>query len=385
MGFLKKIFNIFIIISFISALSGCARSIIKIMSQNDDQPIAMFAESGERNFYVPIDLSDSLKLLWENDVYGSFNKSSFIFYDSTIFVHDLGGRIHAFNIHSGKQIGVLKYKGSVLSAPVINKYNIIIPLVLNNENKTELIFYDFFNGKELNIIEVEGRIINQLLKIENDIIISTEEGMVRRYNTRGNEIWSVEIGTFIRSNPAYTGGRLFVITIEGELICLDIESSDIIYRKKLSSAVDGGITIKNKKAFFSDVNGVIYSIDTNNGEIIWKFETGFRTGMNPALDNENVLIGNHIGELFSINQLSGHLNWKKNFEGAVFNSSPLITNNKVIISNLFRSVLILNKSNGELTKEMEVQGRVKMTPAIRDNILFIGFDKGVVRAYEIIN
>ena len=107
--------------------------------------------------------------------------------------------------------------------------------------------------------------------------------------------------------------------------------------------------------------------------------------MNPALDNENLFIGNLSGEIFSLTQKTGSLNWKEKFNGAVFNSTPLITDNRIIISNLFKSVLILKKNNGKVSKEISLDERVKMTPAIKNNILFLGYDRGTVRAYEIVN
>lgn len=385
MGFLKKLLQLIILITSLIVFNGCAKSLIKIISQQDDNPVAMFGENGERNFFINEDITDSLKKLWQNDVHGSFNNSSFLFFDSTMFVHDLGGRIHAFNIYTGKQTGVLKYKGSVLSTPVIINFNIITPLVLTNENKTELIYYDFYNGRELNVVEIDGRVINQLLKVDADIIVFTENGIIKRFNSRGNEIWNVKLNTFIRSNPAYSNGKIYFIDIDGIFYCMDYESANLIYQYKISAACNGGITIKNNAAYFGDVDGIVYSVNLPDGNLNWKRNTGSRIQMTPALDDNNLFIGNLSGELFSIEQNSGELIWQVSFPGAIFNSTPLITKNRIIISNLFKTIKIISKSDGFIIKDIKLDERVKMTPAIRDNILFVGFDKGVVRAYEIAN
>ncbi len=385
MGFLKKILFSLIILSSILIFSGCAKSIIKIMAQEDDAPVTMFAESGERNFYIPVNFSDSLNLLWENDVHGSFNNSSFIFFDSTVFVHDLSGRIHSFNIFTGKQTGVLKYKGAIFSTPIIFNSTIVTALVLNNENKTELIFYNYFKGKELKLVDIEGRVINQMLKINDDLILMTEEGLIKKFNSRGKEVWNTKVESFIHTNPAYSNGRIYFGADDGEFICLDNETASIIYKKKIGTSFNGGVTIKNNFAYIGDDNGTLYKISIKAGELKWKFETGSKIIMNPALDNENVYIGTLSGQMFSIDQKSGELIWKEKFNGAVFNSAPLITDNRIIISDLFQSVMIIDKTNGKLKSKIELDARVKMTPAIRNNILFIGFDSGMVRAYEIIN
>jgi hypothetical protein len=385
MGFLKKILYILLFIPFLVIFSGCAKSVIKIISQKDDSPVSQFAEVPERNFFIPVTLSDNIRLLWENDVHGSFNNSSFLFYDSTVIIHDLGGRIHAYNIHIGKQTGVLKYKGAVFSTPLIFGFNIVTALVINNENKTELIFYDFFNGKELKLIEIEGKVTNQMLKIGDDLILITENGIVKRINSKGSEIWSKQLSSFIHSTPAYSDGKIYFGNDAGEFIALDFESSEIILKKKIGDSFNSGVTIKNSLGYISDDKGTLYAINLKDASIKWSYETRARILMNAALDVENVFIANLAGSIFAINKNSGELVWTRNYNGEVFNSTPLITNNRVIISSLFKSVMILDKSNGEIKKEIELDNRAKLTPAIRHNILFIGYDNGNVRAYEILD
>lgn len=364
---------------------GCARSVIKIISQKDDSPISQFADVPERNFFVPVTFSDNIRLLWENDVHGSFNNSSFLFYDSTVIVHDLGGRIHTYNIHTGKQTGVLKYKGAVFSTPLIFGFNIVTALVINNENKTELIFYDFFNGKELKLIEIEGKVTNQMLKIGDDLILITENGIIKRINSKGSEIWSKQLNSFIHSSPAYSNGKIYFGNDAGEFIAIDFETSETIIKKKIGASFSSGVTIKNSSGYISDENGTLYALNLEDASIKWLYETRARILMNAALDDANVLIANLSGSVFAINKNSGELVWTRNYNGAVFNSTPLITNNRVIISNLFKSILILDKLNGEIKKEIELENRAKLTPAIRNNILFIGYDNGYVRAYEILD
>ena len=385
MGLLKKIFYIIILISFILLFIGCSRSVIKIISQKDDSPVSQFGDTPERNFYSPLTLNDSFRLIWENDVHGSFNNSSFVFFDSTIFVHDLSGRIHTFDIYTGKQTGVLKYKGAVFSTPIISGYNIITALVSNNENKTELIFYDFFTGKELKIIEIEGKVINQMLKIDQDIVAITENGIIKRINSRGDEIWSRQLDSFVHCSPAYSDGNIYFGNDAGEFICVNYETSDIIYKKKIGVSFNGGVTIKNNIAYLGDEDGSLFAVNITSGSVKWNLETGARITMNPALDEKDVFIANLSGIIFSLNKNSGLLNWKENYNGAVFNSTPLITNDRIILSNIFKSVLIIDKANGELKKEIELDARAKLTPAIRKNKLFIGFDNGIIRAYEILN
>ena len=105
--------------------------------------------------------------------------------------------------------------------------------------------------------------------------------------------------------------------------------------------------------------------------------------MTPAADNENIYVGNLEGMFFSINKKSGAPNWKRNYNG-LFNATPLITNNRIILSDLDRSFYILDKLTGDIKNKYSLDGRVKLTPVFADSTLFIGYDRGILNAYEFI-
>ncbi|MCL6495545.1 MAG: hypothetical protein K6T54_12300, partial [Ignavibacterium sp.] len=67
-----------------------------------------------------------------------------------------------------------------------------------------------------------------------------------------------------------------------------------------------------------------------------------------------------------------------------FNSTPVITNNHLIVPNLFKSVFIIDKQNGEVIQEIELDNRAKLSPVIVNNKLIIGYDEGVIAAYEFV-
>ncbi len=133
----------------------------------------------------------------------------------------------------------------------------------------------------------------------------------------------------------------------------------------------------------SNNNGIIYAIDLNSTEIIWEHDTGARIIMSPAVDDKNVVIGNLSGALLSLDKLNGEPNWGQQYKG-VFNSTPLLTNYRIIIPDLFRSLYIIDKSTGIPNKIYLLEGRAKLSPVYFDDILFIGFDRGILRAYDFV-
>lgn len=375
---LRIIFLVFLII-----ISGCEKSFIKLIVLQDDNAIPMFGKTPSREFYIPVTISDSLKLIWENEAHGSFTNSSAVIYDSTIFISDLSGRIHCFDLQTGKQKGVLKTKGAIYSAPLIFRNKLVYVLCNNKEDYSELIYYDLYNANELFDIIIDGRVLNQMIIDGKDIIFFTENGIVKKYSLAGGEIWTQKLSSKIYCNPALYENKIVVGNDKGEILIFNSTNGDLLLRKKIGKAFYSGVTIYNSIAYIGDDTGILYAINIGDGKIIWQYNTGSRILMNPALDDQNIFIGNLKGELFSLKQIDGKLNWTANF-GGLFNSTPLITNNRIIITDLYKSFLLIDKNNGELKKKFELDGRGKLTPILFDNKIIVGYDDGVIRAYEII-
>lgn len=380
---MKRLFLILLIVS-IFLFIGCSKSIIKITFDNDINSHLIFGGKPERNFYYPLQLSDSLKLLWEEDVYGSFSNSSVVVKDSIIFTSDLGGRIHCFDLKTGKQLGVLRSKGSVFSAPLISNYKLIYALVIDGENRTELIFYDLYEGKELFNYEINGRVISEMILDQDNVILCAENGEVIKVSSAAKKIWSTKIKSKIYSNPALSNDRILIADIDGNFIALDSKSGNVIFSAKVSGPVFSGITVKNSNAFFADNNGTVYCLDILDGKKNWQFENNNRIKSNPALDDSNVYIGDLSGNIFSLSQENASLNWVTKLDG-IISSTPVITNNKLLVVNLDRTFSILNKRDGSVDKTFTLKGRGKLSPVIYGNMLILGYDDGILSAYEFIN
>jgi outer membrane protein assembly factor BamB len=366
-------------------VAGCGRSIIKYTALADEDSFQMFGKNPSREFFVPVDLSDSLVLKWESDMYGSFPYSSVSIYENLVFVNDLSGRIFCYDIETGKQVGKLKYsKGSVYSTPVPFRTTVIFPVAMENENYTELVFYDYQNANEFELIEIPGRVLTNLITIDDEIIFTTEIGAAYRYSNLGKKNWETHTRVTTRCNPALQKNLFVFGNDAGEIIALDASNGDSVYVAQIGDGFQCGITIRENVIYSGNENGNVYAISLDDGEIIWRFDSGARILMTPAVDSENVYVGNLNGNFYSINKKTGEKKWQKDFRG-VLNSTPLVTNNRIILPDALFAVHLLSKNNGEIIKSITLEGRAKLSPVYHRNLLFIGFDAGIIRAYEFVD
>lgn len=382
MGFLK---NKILLFALLLSLAGCARSIIKYTAKTDEAPYTMFGKIPSREFYVPEFLSDSLILKWESEMYGSFPNSSVSIYEDMVFINDLSGRIFCYNIETGKQIGKLKYSsGAVYSTPIPFRNIVVFPVAQEKDNYTELVYYNFQSGEETELIEIPGRVLTNLLVAEDDIIFTTEIGSAYRYSILGKQKWETNTWVPTRSDPALFDNLLLFGNDFGEIIALDVSTGDSVYVREIGGSFFCGLTISDSIIYCGNENGNLYAINLQDGEIIWQLHTGARISMTPAADSENIYVGNLAGCFYSVSKNSGEVNWKTCLSG-IFNSTPLVSENIIVLPDVLFSIHLLNKANGERLKTINLEGRAKLSPVYFRDLLFIGFDDGILRAYEFVD
>jgi outer membrane protein assembly factor BamB len=382
MGLLKDKISLFLILILIG---GCARSVIKYSAKLDENPYQMFGKIPSREFYIPEEISDSLVMKWENDMYGSFLNSSVSVYSDLVFINDLSGRVFCYQFDTGKEIGQVKYSGgSVFSTPIPFKNRIVFPVADENESMSELIYYDYYQGKELKDVEIPGRVLTQIICDSNFIYLNTEIGSAYKFSMGGSKIWETHTRVPTRSSPAMKDTLFIFGNDKGEIIALSSETGDSVYAVTIGGAFFSGLTISGDVIYAGNNNSYIYALNVSNGEIIWQFKSDARILMNPAVDDENVYFGNPEGTFYSLNKTNGELNWKISFPG-ILDATPLITKNSIILPDKLFAIHLIDKNSGEVKKSIPLEGRAKLTPVIHNNVLFIGFDNGIIRAYEFSN
>lgn len=377
MGFLKKALAYLIILVF---TGGCAPSIIKLETFKDETPISQYGQSARREFYVDKKVNVQLTEKWEAEINGGFSNSSVTVYDSAVFINDLSGRIYCFSIKNGKTLGHLKYKGSISSTPIVNNKTLIFVLTEINENSSTLYYYDFNSGKEIADDEIEGRYLTELLKLSDGVVLISETGLALKYDFSGKKIWGNSTGQFVHSTPASDGKVIVFGNDAGEIIALNSNDGGLIYKKKIGNTFSSGAVIFNNNILIGDDEGLFYSVDLNNGDVVWKIRTGSKIKMEAAANENEIFIGNLKGNLYKLSS-DGKQIWEKETKG-LLNITPLLTNNLLILPDANKKIHFINRETGNIIHTIQLEGRVKLCPVIKNNILQIGYENGNLTAYE---
>jgi outer membrane protein assembly factor BamB len=381
MGFLKKL--LFTLPMFVF-LIGCSTSNIKIIkSSGSMDTYPMFGKVPSREFYVPIIMGDSLDILWEAEAHGSFTQSSVTYLGDNLFINDLSGRIFCYDINTGKRLGQLKHKNPIYTTPVISKYNLIYIESMRGEDKSFVRVFNLIENKRLNEKEIEGRVRSEMLMLGQEFYFVTDKGLLYKFSHIGDQYWMVDLGSNVRSSPVSDGENLFIAADNGEILVVSTSDGEILRRIEAGNIISSGLTVSGSSIIAGERDGTVYSINKKDGEVNWTYKSGSSVAAVPVISNGTVYIVNLGGNIIALDLATGSELWLTSTDG-VLNVTPLLTDNYLIIPDLSDRILFIDIKDGKQRKVIELPNRAKLSPVIHKNILIIGYDRGVIRAYEII-
>lgn len=375
MGFLRYLkFILFALIGI-----SCAKPLIlKEIRLNADK-YYIFGGSNHRDFFSEVTLEDSLEYVWSNNLNGSQWTSSVTIMDNLLIASDLAGRVFAFDRKSGKEKGAVKYKGAIFHQPLIYKNK--LHFVVNEEKETysTLYYYDFINSKNLLEINLEGNVRNELLMVDNNLFVLTDNGDLHKYNPVGTEIVNFSTGVISNTSPICVSDKIVFANIDGEIIVFNNATEKIEFRKKITSSFKSNISGNDQNVYAGTDTGEILCFNLKANEVLWSKNTGVKIIAAPSLDDKLLFVGDLSGMFYALNKVTGDIIWKYDTKGLV-NNSALVTNKSVLIPDHNKKLHVLDKITGKKLSINEFDGRVKSSPVYFDSLVYIGYDKGMITA-----
>jgi outer membrane protein assembly factor BamB len=174
-------------------------------------------------------------------------------------------------------------------------------------------------------------------------------------------IWKSAVSSPIRSGPTVADGRVFVVTVDNELIVLSADDGRRLWTHSAipetasllgsaSPAVEGEVVV----AAYS--SGEIYALTVENGRPLWSDNFSNTRSVNavssladirgrPVLDRGRVFAASHSGRIAAIDLRSGDRAWEQEF-GSVH--SPWVAGDYLYVLSNDNELVCLTRNSGKI-------------------------------------
>lgn len=261
----------------------------------------------------------------------------------------------------------------------------------------------------------------------------------------GKTIWKTGVGAPARSGPTVSDGRVYVVTVENELVALAADDGRRLWAHNgipetaglvgsASPAVEGevvavgyssgeifALTVENGRPLWSDNlaaartvdavsaladirgrpvidrgrvfaishSGRMVAIDLRSGERVWEQDIGSSHG--PWVAGDYVYILSNDNELVCLTRNDGKVRWlrqlpsfenEKKKEDPIIWTGPILGGDRLIVVSSDGWALSVSPYTGEPLGREEMPGNAFVDPVIANNTLYILTDNAELSAYR---
>jgi outer membrane protein assembly factor BamB len=246
----------------------------------------------------------------------------------------------------------------------------------------------------------ERRIMAQPVVAAGKVFTMDAKGEVRAFEAAsGNRLWSRNVlpeeeeEGDLGGGVAYAEGRLFVTTGAAEVLCLDPESGEVIWRQSVGGPMRSGPTVADGRVFVVTVENELVALAAKDGRRLWSHvgltETaGVLGGASPAVARGIVVVPHSSGEIFALRAENGRPVWSEGLASvrrvnavstlADIRGHPVIDRGTVYaVSHSGRMVAIDLRSGARI---WEVDIGALQTPWVAGDFIFVVTTRGWLAA-----
>ena len=144
--------------------------------------------------------------------------------------------------------------------------------------------------------------------------------------SNGARIWQVDVkpgrhGNSFGGGIAFWKGRLYVSTGYAQVLALDPATGKIIWKTSVGAPVRSGPTVADGRVFVVTVENELVALATDDGRRLWSQDgipetAGLLGSSSPAVEGEVVVVGYSSGELYALTVENGRSLWSDNLAAA---------------------------------------------------------------------
>lgn len=219
--------------------------------------------------------------------------------------------------------------------------------------------------------------------------------------TNGKTIWTAKVMPETEDDPvigggvAFSGGRLFTTAGFNEVVALNPDNGDVLWRTKTDGAIRSAPSAMPDRVYVVTVDNKTITLNTSDGKEMWTHQgltetTGLLGAASPAANRDIVLPAYSSGELYALQADTGAVLWSDtvapmtNTGSASFSDIrglPVIDRGVVVAISYAGRIAAIEERTGERKWDAKFSG--SQTPLLSGNRVFLISSNSMVASLDL--
>lgn len=204
-------------------------------------------------------------------------------------------------------------------------------------------------------------------------------------------LWERPAPDGVVGTAAIAGGRTYVGTIGGKVLCLELKTGQPVWEYRSLQTDDPNtflpgfqtpITLSDELVLAGDEDGTLHAVDRETGKARWTFPTDGEVVGGASVIGDRLVFGSHAQRLFCLSLADGKPLWEADTQGPV-NGSQAIGESRTFVTGCDQPVLrVIDLNTGQEETTIDIEGLLIATPALKGDVLYFGTSDGIVFAVD---
>ena len=228
------------------------------------------------------------------------------------------------------------------------------------------------------------------------IYLANADGLIQIFDLEtGSLNTEYKTGLSLSANPGVGEAKILVGSKQGELLVLNADNGQELWRKQMSSEILSPAQINGNLIIVRSNNNRITALNADDGSELWHYQSttpalSLRGNSAPLLYNDRVFAGFDNGELVSLDSLSGKSHWKVNLAQARgrsdlermidIDAALSFANNTLYVSSYQGRTAALDPFNNQVIWQNDQASHLNL--AVGADTIYLTTPKGHIRALE---
>jgi outer membrane protein assembly factor BamB len=227
-----------------------------------------------------------------------------------------------------------------------------------------------------------GSIVAPLAFDSGAIYTGTEDGVVARIEPEhGRLLWRTPVTGAVRAGPLVTPSGILVATTSDTLYRLDPVAGGVRGRLALPGTVLATPATDGKRVYLGTVNGHIVAVDLSSWTIAWDRPAGDAVYGAPALVDDTLFVLERDGRLWTV-PVRAPDSATSHALDIVATAGPTPLTSGVLVGSVSGEILLVDPSSGAIRWRAQVPGAIEEPPLVRDRQVVVVAGRGNIHTYR---
>lgn len=285
-----------------------------------------------------------------------------------LFYQCADGHLDIYDARTGARLARTDFKGPITGV-LFDDSGFVIS---TDQNERRLIFMRYNPFERRREVRIPSSSVAPCRLDDGTLIVASINGVVARYDTLGNTLWTIDTKAPIAAAPV-RADSLVLIASGRNMVARRIRDGSQVWSHQASGAILSPAALGDH-AYFGSTDSLVYAINLTTGTMQWFFPTRGQIVVPPVIGTDRVYVASNDGRIYALGMATGDTLWTFD-TGGPLTTRPTLIGRVLFVGTQTGQLVMLESDTGTQVRSFKLEGPATTAPIPAAGRVYIADNK----------